>query len=502
MHEAHVGQFRIGMSSFNSLSKLSFLAAALGVGGCALPAAGPTAANVEATASPVDADYYIVPLATPVVKIMGDRPSSGFPSAFHLAGYRPSIQLRPGDVIGITVFETGGTSVFGALDQPVAVRVAASAPDAAGLPSVPGGTIPGAVSAPPVRIASLQLPDHAVDATPTGTTPLLMAQVTSPPTTTTTSAPPPSAPPSPPTSPTSAPAKTTTFPALTVESNGTVLVPYVGPVQVGGLTPLAAAERIRLALSKQALRPQVLVSVLGAGSNTATVGGEAGRPGPVALTLRGERLLDVVGQAGGSKWPAPDTDVDIVRGSTRAKVKLQTVVEMPSEDIAIRPNDQIFLTHNPRSFTVLGASQKVSQYTFDVPKVSLAEAVGRAGGAIDTVGNPAAVYLFREEPTSVARSVLAVSASTPPFVQGDGHPPVPLDGPRVRMVYRINMASAEGYFLGQKVMMRDKDVVLIANAEGTQLLKAFTLARGVSGIASDLNLFGIGGPLGSSTLTR
>ena len=100
-----------------------------------------------------------------------------------------------------------------------------------------------------------------------------------------------------------------------------MLVPYVGRIAVAGLSPNAAAEKIKVGLARQTLRPQVLVTVLGDKANIATVGGDANRPGPVTLTLRGERLLDVLGQAGGSKWPAPDTEVDIVRGRSTAKVQ-------------------------------------------------------------------------------------------------------------------------------------------------------------------------------------
>ena len=34
--------------------------------------------------------------------------------------------------------------------------------------------------------------------------------------------------------------------------------------------------------------------------------------------------------------------------------------------------------------------------------------------------------------------------------------------------------------------MRDKDVILVANSDGAQLLKFFTLVRGVTGIISDI----------------
>ncbi len=197
----------------------------------------------------------------------------------------------------------------------------------------------------------------------------------------------------------------------------------------------------------------------------------------------------MIGQAGGSKWPAFDTDVRLLRGNVSASVKLQRVVDDPSQNIRIMPNDQVFLVHNPKTFAVLGAAQKVSQYTFDTPTVSLAEAFSRAGGPIDTVGTPAALYLFRQEPSAVAEELVALGAAVSP----DGLSPVPpgFSGgqSRVNIVYRINLNEAEGYVLARNVLMHDKDVLLISNSEGAQLLKLLTIARGFSGIASDISGF-------------
>ena len=127
---------------------------------------------------------------------------------------------------------------------------------------------------------------------------------------------------------------------------------------------------------------------------------------------------------------------------------------------------------NDQSF---GAGQKVSQYTFDTEKVTLAEAIARAGGPIDTVGNPGGIYLFRFEPWFIAKDVLGEQAK----FQGDPPPFVPI-------LYRLGLRDADGYFLAQAVQMRDKDVVLVTNAETTQLQKLLAVVRSFTGIAYDL----------------
>ncbi len=54
------------------------------------------------------------------------------------------------------------------------------------------------------------------------------------------------------------------------------------------------------------------------------------------------------------------------------------------------------------------------------------------------------------------------------------------------VLYQLGLSNAEGYFYAQAIQMRDKDVVLVTNAEATQLQKLINLARGVSGIAYDV----------------
>jgi polysaccharide export outer membrane protein len=270
-----------------------------------------------------------------------------------------------------------------------------------------------------------------------------------------------------------------TIPAQVIEADGTINVPFVGRLKVSGQTPGQVGRVIEKELRGKAVEPQVIVSLVNNASNTATVGGDVNSPKPVALSLRGERLLDVIAAAGGAKYAPYETFVEIVRGDTTGTALLQTVVKNAADNIVIRPNDQIFLTRNPRSFAVLGATQKVAQFPFESERVTLAEAIARAGGPIDQIGDPSGIYLFRFEPWSIAKQVLAAEGIdlgkegvTPDFVP---------------VLYKVGLVTAEGYFYAQSIQIRDKDVILITNAEATQLQKLLALTRGFSGVAWEIS---------------
>jgi polysaccharide biosynthesis/export protein len=383
-----------------SFGALAMLLSALA--GCTwLPAAAPTATEIEAS-SDQTFPYTMVTVDDRVASILSHYTGPSLSATYKPTAYSANNTLHPGDAVAITVYETGGSTLFG---QTV---------------PAPGSTIPqsGVI-----------------------------------------------------------PAGATTVPPQTIEADGAIIVPFVGRMQVVGRTPNQFAREIETQLKGKAVDPQVIVTLVANSSNVATVGGDVNGARPVPLTLRGERLLDVIAAAGGAKFPAYETYVRVIRHGRVGMVLLQTVITKPSENIAVRPNDQIFLTRVPRTFSVLGATQKVSQYTFDTENVTMAEALARAGGLIDTVSNPGGIYLFRFEPWFIAKDVIP----NPEALKVAGQPP-----PFVPILYRLGMRDAEGYFLAQAVQMRDKDVILVTNSETTQIQKLLAVVRGFTGIAYDL----------------
>lgn len=369
--------------------------AALALNACGfLPAAGPTAGEIEERRDP-SWSVHIVKATPLVVRALEAKRETGFPESFRLVGYRPNIALRPGDVVGVSIYELGGPSLF--------------AP-----PPAPGQSAPATTSLPP--------------------------QV--------------------------------------IEHDGQILVPFVGRVAVAGRTPTQAASEIAQRLASQAVQPQVIISLASNAASAVTVGGEANRAGLIPLTLRGERLLDVIAQAGGARFAASEIDVRVIRGGQVATLPLQQIISTPADNIVVQPNDNIVLIRNPKSFIVMGATPKVSQYTFESERVTVAEAIARAGGAIDSVGTLSRIYLFRSEPTSLARDVYAADPAA--FDRAD------FSDQQTRILYRFDLSQATGFFLAQSMQVRDKDIILVANAEATQLQKFLLLLRGLTGPVYDL----------------
>jgi polysaccharide export outer membrane protein len=96
-------------------------------------------------------------------------------------------------------------------------------------------------------------------------------------------------------------------------------------------------------------------------------------------------------------------------------------------------------------------------------RITLAEAVAKAGGLLDIQADPASVYLYRREPRELAER-LGIDVSSSP-------------GPMVPVVYNVSLRDPSGYFLATKMQMRNKDIVFAANAPSVEITKFFSMLQ-------------------------
>ena len=247
------------------------------------------------------------------------------------------------------------------------------------------------------------------------------------------------------------------FPQVAVDRQGTISIPYAGRFSVKGQTAFQVQQIIVKKLKGQAIQPQAVVNIVKNENNTVAVSGDVNKPGLYPISLRGRRLLDVVAEAGGTKYPARETYVSFIRGGKRGVQLLQAVFEKPNENIFISNGDRIYLSHDPQRYTVLGAVNKPAIYKFDAPRVSVLEAVASAGGLSDTRADSTGLFVFRYESPHVLDKIGVAYGRT---IRG-----------RIPTIYRINMQHAKSYFFAQSFLLQDKDSVYVANAQGVEITK-------------------------------
>jgi polysaccharide biosynthesis/export protein len=195
------------------------------------------------------------------------------------------------------------------------------------------------------------------------------------------------------------------LPEQVVGRDGAISVPFAGRIPVAGRLPVDVQHAIEQRLAGNAIDPQVIVTVGKSVNNTVTVTGEAIGGSRVPLSLKGDRLLDLIAAAGGSHAPVYETFIRLSRGVVTATIPLEALVSDPQENIYAEPGDVLTVVRAPQTFTVFGATGQNSQIDFPSAKLTLVEALAKAGGLQDARSDPAGVFVFRYEPASLLETL-------------------------------------------------------------------------------------------------
>ncbi len=261
------------------------------------------------------------------------------------------------------------------------------------------------------------------------------------------------------------------LPAQNVDSAGNITVPYAGAVRAAGRTPSEIQQDIVKKLGNRAIEPQVVVALIQQNTSLISVLGEVNTPSRLQSNAAGERVLDVITRAGGPKGQGFESWVTLERAGKRATVPFGALVYQPANNVWVHPGDTIYVYREPQVFLAFGASGQQGQFTFDMWKISMAQAMGKAGGLLDGQAEPAGVYVYRREPRELAER-LGVDCSK--FV-----------GPLVPVVYNVDFRDPAGFFLATKFEMRDKDVLFAANAATVDTAKVLQFIRLIIATAND-----------------
>ena len=262
-----------------------------------------------------------------------------------------------------------------------------------------------------------------------------------------------------------------TLPNQPVDVQGNVSIPYAGSIRALGRTQVQLQDAIVSALKSRAIEPQVVVSLIEQKTSMISVLGE-GRSARIPATTTPERILDVISRAGMVTAPAvsvgtgavgaagAETWVLLERNGRRAIAPFGALVYEPANNIYVHPNDTIYLYREPQTYLAFGAVGTQSQVPFGSWRLSLAEAISRAGGLLDLQADPAAVFLYRGEARDIAEA-MGIDCS-------------PYEGPMIPVIYTINLRDPAGYFLASSFEMRNKDIIYASNAFSVESTKFMT----------------------------
>lgn len=249
----------------------------------------------------------------------------------------------------------------------------------------------------------------------------------------------------------------TTLPDQAVDDEGFIFVPFAGRIAAAGKTLQAIETDIAARLAKKANQPEVLVRLTRNLSSNATVVGEVNASTRVPLVPGNEKLLDALAAAGGVRQPVNKTTIQITRASSVYSLPLETIIRDPRQNVPLQPGDVVTALFQPYSFMALGATGKTEEINFETQGITLAQALARSGGLIDTRSNAKGVFIFRFEPQNALTWPRQPVKAT-------------LEG-LVPTVFRIDLSDPRSFFLIQSFPIEDRDVLYVSNAPINEIEK-------------------------------
>jgi polysaccharide export outer membrane protein len=277
-----------------------------------------------------------------------------------------------------------------------------------------------------------------------------------------------------------------TLPPQHVDQAGTISVPYAGAIVAAGRTVAEIQLEIERKLANRAIEPQVVVTLTEQNATeVAVVGDVIAGANKFRIRFNGERVLDMISRAGGIRFPGYESFVTLQRGKRRATVYFPTLINDPNENIFVAPGDAIYVYREQQKFVALGAlgtnlqTQGVTgQFPFEQERLTLNEAVAKAGGLLDSRANPGQVFLYRLEYRDALEKMGVDLVKFPP------------EEKLIPTVYRTNFRDPSSFFSAQGFYVRHKDIIYVSNADSVEVIKFLDYLRvitsTVSGVASDV----------------
>ena len=251
--------------------------------------------------------------------------------------------------------------------------------------------------------------------------------------------------------------RATTLPEQVVDRDGFISVPFAGRIRAAGLTPQALEIEVVRRLKGKANQPEALVRVTRNASSNVTVVGEVTNSLRMPLSSGGERLLDALAAAGGVRQPISKTTLQVTRGNQFQSMPLDQVIRDPRQNVPLRAGDVITAIFQPLSFTALGATGKNEEINFEVQGISLAQALARSGGLVDSRSDAQGVFVFRFE--------------KPDALDWPRQPAVTTTDGLVPVVYRIDLKNPSSFFVMRNFAIQHQDILYASNAPIAELQK-------------------------------
>lgn len=228
---------------------------------------------------------------------------------------------------------------------------------------------------------------------------------------------------------------------VTVASNGSIFMPYVGNISVIGLTPDLAREELQSALEAIVPSAQLQLDMNEGRNNSVDLVSGVAKPGTYPMPDRNYSVMGLISAGGGISSSLNNPQIRLMRGGGIYGTSVDNLLNNPRYDTLLRGGDRVFVEEDERYFLSFGATGREDLHLFTKDKVSAMDAISITGGLQDNKADPKGLLVLREyQPSAVAAGNR---------------------GPRqTRVVFSLDLASADGIFSARRFQINPDDLII------------------------------------------
>lgn len=258
--------------------------------------------------------------------------------------------------------------------------------------------------------------------------------------------------------------------ARVVRDDGTLFYPFIGNVEVAGMTQEDLRKVITQRLARYIEQPQVDVNIIGYNSQKVTLSGAFMEPGFRAINSQPLTLLQAIGEAGIDTDRADLSRLNLLRDGQVYTLDYDYLTSNPSAvgNVYLKAGDKLHLGLNDaRKVFVMGEVPYPAAMPYSTSRMSLSEVLATAGGPSPLTSSGREVYVIRGVDNLESEKAT---------------------------VFQLNAQSPSAFILADQFEMQPQDVVFVGAAGITrwnrfisQLLPSATLVGTGVRTGSDFN---------------
>lgn len=254
-----------------------------------------------------------------------------------------------------------------------------------------------------------------------------------------------------------------------IRPNGTMFYPYVGRVEVAGMTLDEVRDLIARRLADVINDPQVEVGIAAFNSQKVYISGAVANPGTLPLTIVPMTVLDAISEVGGAQDNADWRNVTLSRNGSEERISLYAMMRQGdmTQNRLLHDGDLLHVpTMENQNVIVMGQVIRPGAIALGNERITLTDALGRAGGVNEARAEPSGIFVVR------------------------GNPP---GSEKIATIYQLDIQDATRLLLGTRFPLEPQDVIYVTSAPLARwnsvislLLPSVSLPGNVATVATDV----------------